>query len=204
MENKIKILIITLTISILALGCSVKIPKYVLTNECTFPCWHGIYPNKTTLEESRRIIEGWNFVKSISKTVGRPDESQRIFINVNNSDSQIEVKFENYIVDYIYIELPKQTVNHYIDELGDPSLIGYGRKGFGLGFIGDVVVRHIYLIYPEKGIILYVYATKDDKVNGDCNTVGLIITDIANLNRVVSILDEGNEVNYVPWPDGKY
>ncbi len=77
------------------------------------------------------------------------------------------------------------------------------KKRFGLGYIGDAVVRHVYLVYPEKGIIIYVYATKDDKVNGDCNTVGLIITDKANLNRVVSILDEGNEVYYVPWSDDK-
>ena len=59
-------------------------------------------------------------------------------------------------------------------------------------------------MYPEKGIILYVYATKDNKVNGDCNTVGLIITDEFNLKFcVISILDEGNEVNYLPWPEGK-
>ncbi len=80
METKIKILIITLIISIIALGCSVKIPKYILNNECTFPCWHGIYPNKTTLEESKRIISGWDFVKSISKPDCMPDGSQIIFI----------------------------------------------------------------------------------------------------------------------------
>ena len=90
METKIKIVIITLFISIIALRCSVKTPKYVLDNECNFPCWHGIYPNKTTLEEARRIIEKRDFVKSISETVIWPDGSQIIYISVYNSDCRLK------------------------------------------------------------------------------------------------------------------
>ena len=87
-----------------------------------FPVLAWYLSQQNDFGKVRPIIEEWDFVKSISETVGLPNESQRIFITVKTSDLQIEVEYINTTVDYIYIELPKQTVNHYIDELGDPVL----------------------------------------------------------------------------------
>ena len=56
------------------------------------------------------------------------------------------MKFEKSIVEYIYIGLPKQTVNHYIDELGDPSF---------LSVMGEKVSVLVLLVMRSLGIFIW-------------------------------------------------
>lgn len=191
---KLKLLFILIPILLLS-SCKAKIPAYVFNNSCDLPCWNGLIPGSTTLEDSLKIMKNWEFTKSVSDApFTRPDAYQHIVVWIKNANNHSEIAYLDSKVYYIDISFDLVNGEEFRKIYGDPKIVGYGR------FVSvDYFYRDDYIIYPEKGLALYVRGPQKSIINDMYAVQGMIIADPSNIYDALKNINEGVDLEYSDW-----
>jgi hypothetical protein len=120
-------------------------PQFVIDDECSVPCWKGIIPGVTTLEEVRVILPA---IKQIN--YGLTDEllgfSEYLFKDQNRVE--VVVIFEDEVVKTLYFSHMSFTIGEIIDLIGDPDGIVVEESDDGHSAYLDIVE----IFYPRIGV----------------------------------------------------
>lgn len=138
----------------------------VLDNKsCNFPCWNSIVPGKTTAKEVVQLLEKNPDVKpeTIKESTAAWAGFDSIFWDFNNHEEGA-IYLKNGIVHHIefgpkLIRTLLYTKDH-IDVKFSDALKEYGEPESVLTStgVGDSFWTNLYILYPQKGIIL-LYST---------------------------------------------
>lgn len=140
--------------------------------DCRLPCWWGLVPGKTTLEEARNRIE------PLSRCVRFTGDFQmtglvEYFHLVPEQYSptglvNTRLYFDHqrlYQIKILELDWPAHEISRFLHDYGAPDEIWFQTL---TDFPGDHPPFYLFLFYPEKGILAYFYSLDEDVWrNGD-------------------------------------
>jgi len=134
--------------------------EYILSNaSCDSPCWLGMTPGATMVEEAHQQLVTYPGVVNQEKIFDVPAREaypQRIRFEVLFSESLSYLHFENGQLSLIEINVDKKKMKleSGIGLYGTPEKVIYQSYNCAARFVGQTRCTRIYLDYPQKGLIL--------------------------------------------------
>lgn len=131
----------------------------ILSNtSCNPPCWIGITPNATTVDEARQLLMAHpDMINQESIFNYVPTEAYRVKIGWQAENSEISgtLYFKTELLDHIYIRANegKMKLADGIQLYGVPEKVVYEQSQCK-ATIGDSLCLRVYLYYPNKGLEL--------------------------------------------------
>ena len=134
---------------------------------CELPCWYGIVPGRTSIDQAVNILHTITFIESDSiKRVnvgGSTDVSWRFTANAFG-----HVIFKDDTLIKMSIAPTGLLLGDVIEQIGEPDTISAGYEP------AEIVSYSLTLYYPHKGIVVRVL----DEVKGDLTEPQRITQDL--------------------------
>ncbi|RQV98405.1 hypothetical protein EH221_01990 [bacterium] len=169
--KKSLLFLIVLVLCISLTSCKPKMNlEDILSNAtCDPPCWLGMTPGETTVEEAHQQLAAQAGVINqerifdISATEAYPE---MIGFEVHFSESQSYLYFENGRLSLIEIEVDdgKMEVENGVGLYGTPEEVIYQKISCPGRFFGDAICLQVLLHYPRKGLMLSYEQSRDSNI----------------------------------------
>jgi hypothetical protein len=136
-------------------ACNPNPSEFINGMKCSNPCWQGIMPGKTTLDEAIEIVRGLPEIDkdSISQNKSFRFDGEILGVKLLNSkEYRVELLFINQINVNIVFYFDKNdfSLENVVNKIGEPETVE------AIGMRGDPFPFFTALInYPDLGICLY-------------------------------------------------
>jgi len=150
-------------------GCNVQEPSVYLGDDsvCPIPCWYGITPGRSTIEESVSTLNSLPFITGTKTTTSKNVTDVFWRYRWITADGSIIFKDGKLIV--IRITPSDLSLGDVFNKLGSPESVSAWYEP------GDLVTYVVSLYYLDKGVVVIIA----DRPQGDLSDPQRITKDLS-------------------------
>lgn len=171
---------------------------------CKPPCWEGITPGKTTLDEALKLLKQ-NLTITNTWTIANNDGSGGVGWNWSNKPYNKNgvtslgggIGYDKHqIITYIYIEPRMYKIGEIIQTYGEPNAVI--AAPMRVSPENNIINYHLQFIYLNQGFALGTIFEKEPSINADVGLDRVVFFPPGTYDQHTS-LDNISEQMMVPW-----